>query len=128
MRKRRDHIPKIYFGIGLGELYDRISILHLKQSRLGLLLKEEERAIADAIEQYRQIGIEANNDLIGELTRVNEAIWDLEAVIRRGLSAKLPMNEIGKRAVKIRDLNERRADLRNRINRETGSGFEEPVK
>jgi hypothetical protein len=63
-------------------------------------------------------------DLIDRIGIVNQKIWHLESDIRKG---KLDGNllEVGKRAIKIRDLNDERIQLKNAINDFCKTGFKE---
>ena len=55
---------------------------------------------------------------------INGQIWDLEADIRNGKEGLLGLEEVGRRALKIRDLNAERIRLKNEIAKEHG-GFVE---
>lgn len=63
-------------------------------------------------------------DLIDRLSITNLKIWHLEEQIRAGKEKELTIEDIGKRALKIRDLNKERIELKNAIN-EDGNGFKE---
>ena len=68
-------------------------------------------------------------DLIEKLFIVDMKIWSLESDIREGKEAKLSIEEVGKRALKIRDLNKHRIDLKNAINKRFDSdNFYEEIK
>ena len=56
-------------------------------------------------------------DLVEKLFIVDMKIWSLESDIRGGKEAKLSMEEVGKRALSIRDLNKYRIDLKNALNK-----------
>jgi hypothetical protein len=56
---------------------------------------------------------------------INGKIWDMESEIRKGLDAKLGLDEIGRRAIKIREANKTRVALKNEIAKKTKSGFED---
>ena len=60
-----------------------------------------------------------------DLYIVNGKIWDLETDIRLGKENKLGLEEVGRRALKIRDLNKERVELKNKIVRVVGFGFME---
>ena len=99
------------------ELCDRLTIAQLKLQRLpadeldkGLLRKQ----IA-----YYETGIDHNDpkicDLIAALFDINGQMWDAEHDIRKGLDEILGLSEIGRRAVKIRNLNCIRIAIKNKI-------------
>ena len=66
-------------------------------------------------------------DLIEKLMFTNMKIWALESEIRECKEGELGLEEIGRRALKIRDLNRERIALKNGINRrfDTENYFEE---
>jgi len=68
-------------------------------------------------------------DLVEKLFIVDMKIWSLESDIRGGKEAKLSMEEVGKRALSIRDLNKYRIDLKNALNKRFDSeNFYEEIK
>ena len=58
-----------------------------------------------------------------ELYIINGKIWDLESDIRRGKEGLLGLEEVGRRAIAIRELNKNRIAVKNRITEATGLGF-----
>ncbi len=98
----------------LNEVIDRYSILLLKKERLpghealleevARFEKELSRQTAEYVEKY-----------IGLLKEVNGKIWDLESDIRKGKEGELGLEEVGRRALAIRDLNAERIRLKNDI-------------
>lgn len=58
------------------------------------------------------------------LRRLNAQIWDLESDIRRGKEGELGLEEVGRRALKIRDINRQRIALKNEISKVTGDFIE----
>lgn len=60
-----------------------------------------------------------------KLLAINQQIWKLESDIRQGKEANISLEEIGRRALKIRDFNNHRVGLKNRINYITGSEYHE---
>lgn len=59
-----------------------------------------------------------------QLFAFNRAIWKLEEDIRAGKESKLGIEEVGQRALKIRDLNKRRIKLKNDVAQLLG-GFQQ---
>lgn len=61
------------------------------------------------------------------ITNMNVEIWNLEHELRKCAEgvAPWPLEEVGKRAVKIRDLNRKRLEYKNLINDLVGSAFRE---
>jgi len=113
----------IYSGrmeMSLNEVIDRYSILLLKKERLpenNALLKECVRFEKDILRHEDQKYIQEKIVLLKE---VNGKIWDLESDIRKGKEGELGLEEVGRRALVIRDLNAERIRLKNRIAEEVG--------
>ena len=57
------------------------------------------------------------------LTNANADTWHLESEIRK--SKELPLEEIGRRTLLIRESNKRRIEAKNKINYMTKSGYQE---
>lgn len=102
----------------VSDIMDRMSILQLKEERLGSKLVE----CADYREWYHaytsslDVVLEEKLDsLLVELYIVNGKIWDLEADIRQGKEGLLGLEEVGRRALAIRDYNGTRIQLKNEI-------------
>ena len=82
----------------------------------------------DQLEYYKK-GIDFSNTklikLSEDLYNINGRIWDTEGSIRAGLDDELGYDEIGKRAVRVRDLNRERMSIKNDITDLTGEGFKD---
>jgi len=111
----------------IGEFLDRISILLHKCQKIGeksypefikyaeeFLLDLPEENFSEIIKDFR------------ELYKVNGEIWKLEFEIRMFKEDKLGMEECGKRAIKIRDLNNKRLEIQNEVIRKFGGGYTNP--
>jgi len=102
----------------LGDVIDRFTIL-TRKIYFGM---------EDAISEHRHLEKsltywEIDGKLITNVLRLaqmNTEIWNLEHEIRQGGEDKFTLEEIGKRAVKIRDLNKRRIHYKNKINEIAG--------
>ena len=110
----------------IGEFLDRISILLHKAQKIGgesypefikyaeeLLLDLPEENFAEIIKTFRR------------LYKVNGEIWKLEFDIRMFKEDKIGIVECGKRAIKIRKLNNKRLEIQNEIIKKLG-GYENP--
>jgi len=104
-------------------ILDRLSILHLKVSRIGSEYLPEKEAYEDAVREFKSEGIEIESGWLPTLIAINGAIWTLESDIRRGREGDLTFGELGRRAIMIRDLNKARMDICNSITKSTGIGF-----
>lgn len=109
----------------IGDLIDKLSILSRK-----IYFGEEV-----AISEHRHIeNLLTESDLPGKLitntirlTQMNIEIWNLEHEMRKVQegSGKFTYEEIGQRAVKIRDLNRKRIEYKNLVNDLCGNMFRE---
>jgi uncharacterized protein YxjI len=101
----------------INELCDRLTIAQLKLERLSAT--ELDKNLLQKQIDYLLEGVDISNssllELIGELKTINGKMWDLEYEIRKGLDAKLGYEEIGKRALAIRDCNRERVAIKNKI-------------
>jgi len=78
-----------------------------------------------AIQEFKNNGIKIKDEWLNELYIVNAKIWDLESDIRKGKEGELGLEEVGRRAILIRNLNRERVALKNKIIEETGIGFKD---
>jgi len=110
----------------LPEVLDRMSILKLKIERIGEphLLKEKEE-YEKAIAEFKEKGILIKEEWIDELYNFNGQIWDLESDIRKGKEGELGLEEVGRRAILIRGINNKRVAVKNKIVEESGHGFKD---
>lgn len=99
------------------ELCDRLTIAQLKMARLpdDQINKQELQLQIN----YYSLGIDPFNqelrNLVFKLHEINGKMWDAEYDIRKGLDADLGLEEIGRRALAIRDLNRDRIAVKNQI-------------
>lgn len=120
----------------LDELLDKTSIIRLKFERLNPFKDpqkwaDELKKYALAIEEYIDEGIctlEQIENWSKRLYEINGKIWDLEADIRKGKDEELGMEEIGRRAIKIRENNRIRIMIKNEIVEKIGQGFKDIKK
>lgn len=99
------------------ELCDRLTIAKLKLQRLPD--NELNKDLLQKQIAYYENGIDYTApkicELISALLDINGQIWDAEYDIRKGLDNMLGLAEIGKRALKIRNLNCIRVAVKNEI-------------
>lgn len=98
------------------ELIDRLVIAEIKFEKF--------QANSDELSWYRE---QSNNyDLnlaakeIAELKNIHLRIWDLESDLKSFKESKHSLEEIGRRAIMIRDLNHQRIQLKNAIAEKLG--------
>ena len=120
------HMPDKMMEIPLAELIDRYSIMRLKMERIGdPNLKKEFETLQLSINKYRERGIKVDDGWLNKLYEINGKMWDLEHDIRKGKENELGLEEVGRRALLIRDLNKQRVSVKNEIAEITGSGFKD---
>ena len=107
-------------NIAIGDIIDRYSICLLKKERLKIDNTKEINALEEEIKKY-----EDSDTFIDELYKVNGLIWDLESDIRKGNEDILGLEEVGRRAIKIREYNSVRVGIKNKINSIFKEGFVE---
>ena len=91
------------------ELVDRYSIAKLKFDKTGANSAELE-FYKTQLDQFDTESITV--DLV-HLYEIHSEIWELEADLKKGAESNFPLEEIGRRAIKIRDWNNRRVALKN---------------
>lgn len=100
----------------LGEFLDRLSILLHKSQKIG------PEAYPEFIRYIQYFLLKIPEDNFGALMRsfrklyyINGEIWKLESDIRLNKEKKLGLQETGRRAIKIRELNNRRLLEQNKV-------------
>jgi len=120
MKKRAD-LPYMSFG----DVIDRVTILSRK------LFFGEEDAYKEhtyLTEALNALKIPLTGALLAAIIRLNQMnieIWNLENEIRKGGDDVMSREEIGRRAILIRDYNRKRVHYKNELNRLTQLGFRE---
>lgn len=110
----------------LSEILDRMSIIKLKIERIGEPhLKAEYEEYKNALIDYEKRGVKIDPNWMLELYEKNSQIWDLESDIRKGKEGEMGLEEVGRRAIAIREINKKRISIKNKIVKETGSGFKD---
>ena len=93
------------------ELVDRLAIAEVKFQRT----KANEEELLWYMNQALRIDISEIVDEYEDLKRIHNEIWELEAELKTGREAELSLEEIGRRAIAIRDHNNKRVALKNQI-------------
>ena len=93
------------------ELVDRLAIAEIKFKRT----KANEEELFWYMNQALRIDISAIVDEYEDLKKIHDEIWELEAQLKTGRESELSLEEIGRRAIAIRDHNNKRVALKNRI-------------
>ena len=107
----------------LSEILDRYTITKLKSERTNEDVSNELRTYKREIDHpdYAEKSSQIES-FIDRLFEINAALWDTEGDIRNGVD--MPLEEIGRLALKVRDLN----CLRNEIKAEVVDTFSEGFK
>ena len=93
------------------ELLDRLTIAKIKIDK-GLDSQAEYDYYAN---QARQFDLTSVKSLLDDLEETHLSIWALESDLRRGLENNLGYEEIGRRAVDIRNYNNQRVNIKNQL-------------
>lgn len=114
----------------VADIFDRLSILELKIKRIENSGMEEEHQqykneFSDLMSEYKEYLVPHLSFLFEAIFYVNKQIWDLENDIRNEREKELGLEEVGRRAIKIREWNKKRIKIKNLINYLTNSGFQE---
>ena len=113
--------------INPAEIIDRISIVRLKVERIrDPALDREMIALKQALDEFRQEGIEINDEWVEELYEINKIVWDLlDNVNEERRKKDLDYEKLGRLYSEIEDMNKKRSVTKNKIIEETGEGFRE---
>ena len=102
----------------LSEIIDRYTITLLKSERTNEDVSEELTAYKKEIPDGDSV-----NTFIDRMYEINGKIWDTEGDIRRGVD--MPLEEVGRLALIVRDLNQIRNGIKGEIVDEFAEGFKE---
>jgi hypothetical protein len=95
------------------ELIDRLCIARVKHQRTNGANQVE---LDWYEERYRRLPQSAELEFnIKAMTAIHNAIWELEWQLKSGVEEQLPLEEIGRRAIRIRDYNNKRISFKNSI-------------
>lgn len=114
--------------MSLGDAIDRVTILSRKIYFGESAAIKEFEYLTECIDKLQLHLSGAILACIVRITSINIDIWNLENELRRGdkeFLDKMGYEEIGKRAIMIRDLNKKRVEFKNEVNRLTEMGFRE---
>lgn len=111
--------------ISNGELVDKVSILAIKLERIKDLDKVEnvKKEYSYLVKEMEDLGITTENSDYCELVTINTTLWDIENGIRALEQAKLFDDEFISLARAVYFNNDKRSEVKRRINKKTGSGL-----
>lgn len=93
------------------ELVDRLAIAEVKFKRT----KANEEELLWYMNQALRIDLTLIVDEYENLKTIHNEIWELESELKTGREEELSLEEIGRRAIAIRDHNNKRVALKNTI-------------
>ena len=100
------------------ELVDRYAIAKLKFNKIKTNI-DELNFYQSQIDSYDILCIK---DELDQLYEIHSTIWGLESELKNGVEYQLDLAEIGRRAIKIRDWNNKRIALKNSMAIKLGQG------
>ena len=92
------------------EIVDRYAIAVVKHEKTQGANQEE---LEFYLEQMNEIDINLSDPKLLELIEHHRHVWSLEDDFKKAKIDNLPLEEIGRRALYIRDIGYRRVDLKN---------------
>ena len=107
-----------------GELIDKYTILEIKTERIkDTNKKEKAKKEFDLLKYYVDELSTSYNivEIIDELKKVNESLWDIEDDIRKKEKCKEFDDEFIQLARSVYIINDKRAEVKNKINNATKS-------
>ena len=108
----------------LSEILDRYTITKLKSERTDEDVSNELRTYKKEVDNPDYV--ERSNQIISFIDRlyeINGELWDTEGDIRNGVD--IPLKEIGRLALQVRDLNCKRNEIKAEIVDTFSEGFKE---
>ena len=108
----------------LSEILDRYTITKLKSERTDEDVSNELRTYKKEIDHPDYI--EKSDQILSFIDRlyiINGELWDTEGDIRKGV--EMPLDEIGRLALKVRDLNCKRNEIKAEVVDTFSEGFKE---
>jgi len=100
----------------ISDILDRVSILRLKLKNSNCLSDDERNIIQDELQELSKEIKEEHEATLEKLYYINGMIWKLESDIRSGKEGELGLEEVGRRALMIRDFNKVRISIKNSMN------------
>ena len=118
---------KIYIEVSAGELFDKISILEIKKSRIKdkeklIYVETELRSLNETLKKNKLDKIDGFlKDCIQDLTNINIALWEAEDLKRKFEKDKNFGEEFIKVSRTIHFKNDERSNVKRQINVHTNS-------
>jgi len=94
------------------EIVDRYTIAVVKHEKTQGANQEE---LDFYIAQMAELGLALDHKLVLELIKHHEYVWNIEDDFKKARVDNLPLDEIGRRALHIRDIGYIRVELKNKL-------------
>ena len=108
----------------LSEILDRYTITKLKSERTNEDVSDELRTYKREIDNPDYV--EKSSQIVSFIDRlygINGQLWDTEKDIRKGVD--MPLEQVGRLALKVRDLNCKRNEIKGEVVDAFAEGFKE---
>ena len=116
---------KINIPASIGELFDKITILEIKKSKIKdnnkLIFINKELDLLKKVVKSKNINTRSLSPLIKKLKNVNLKLWNVEDKLRKFEKNKQFKKDFINYARKVYYTNDKRAILKNEINLKTNS-------
>tara|TARA_B100001741_G_C16452721_1_gene551198 strand:- start:466 stop:852 length:387 start_codon:yes stop_codon:yes gene_type:complete len=116
---------KINIPASIGELFDKITILEIKKSKIKdenkLIFINKELNLLKKVVKSKKINTRSLSSLVKKLKKVNLKLWNVEDKLRKFEKNKQFKKDFINYARKVYYTNDKRAILKNEINLKTNS-------
>ena len=116
---------KINIPASIGELFDKITILEIKKSKIKddnkLIFINKELDLLKKVVKSKKINTRSLSPLIKKLKNVNLKLWNVEDKLRKFEKNKQFKKDFINYARKVYYTNDKRADIKKKINLISGS-------
>ena len=106
------------------ELFDRLAIAEVKFKKT----RANEQELIWYQRQVQDFDLTVVSNLYDDLKEIHYEIWLLEAELKSGKEEELPLEEIGRRAIAIRNKNNKRIRIKNAMADLLGDSIQEIKK
>ena len=112
-----------YVPVSIGELFDKYTILQIKQNRITNSVKLD--MVNKELEYLKKIvdNYDIENELLDELMQINEKLWVIEDNIRVKEQRNEFDDEFVSLARQVYITNDKRSETKNKINKLLNSKF-----
>lgn len=117
-------VEKDKMKMPLSEILDRYTITKLKSERTSEDVSDELQTYKSEVENpdYSEKSSEIAS-FVDRLYGINGELWDTEKDIRKGVD--MPLEKVGRLALKVRDLNRKRNEIKAEVVDTFSEGFKE---